>query len=62
MNRWRRGQTEVNSGNIHCTHIHVHRTEDRRERWRRTVNIIYTVLVHTYRYGPGDSREGGGEV
>ena len=53
----------MNSGNIHCTHIHVHigtdlgtaeRVEEKYEQWQYTL-YSYTC---TYRYGPGDSREG----
>ena len=86
---WRR---TVNSGNIHCTYIHVHTGTDlgTAERGGREVLTvtIYTVLIYmyirvrtwgpqrgveengeqwqytlypytcTYRYRPGDSREG----
>ena len=53
----------MNSGNLHCTHIHVHtgtdlrtaeRVEEKHEQWQYTL-YSYTI---TYRYGPEDRREG----
>ena len=56
----------MNSGNIHCTHIHVHigtdlGTAERMEKYEQWQFTLYSYTC-TYRYGPEDSREGGGEV